>query len=120
MCGIVGFLAKRDDVDVAANLVAMLQALRGRGPDSTGLSLYGAPFDGDLLASVWAGDDGGAHARDAVLEAVDRHGEGVSGDYHEGYFRIGLRPQGRPPDGLKALAGEGEGARPGAGGFSLG
>ena len=120
MCGIVGFLAKRDDVDVAANLVAMLQALRGRGPDSTGLSLYGAPFDGDLLASVWAGDDGGAHARDAVLEAVDRHGEVVSDDYHEGYFRIGFRPEDGSPDGLKALADEVEERSPGVRVFSLG
>src|SRR2546429_9020665 len=108
MCGIVGFLAKRDDVDVAANLVAMLQALRGRGPDSTGLSLYGAPFDGDLLASVWAGDDGGAHARDAVLEADHRHGEDVSADYHQGSFPTGLPPQGGRPDGLQAPPPQGE------------
>ena len=38
MCGIAGFLAKRDGVDVAATLTAMLAALRGRGPDSTGMS----------------------------------------------------------------------------------
>ena len=37
MCGIAGFLAKRDGVDVAATLTAMLAALRGRGPDSTGM-----------------------------------------------------------------------------------
>src|SRR5436190_18823472 len=104
MCGIAGFLAKRDGVDVAGNLVAMLQALRGRGPDSTGLSLYGAPFEGDLLASVWAGDDGGIRARDAVCEAFDRHGEIASEDDHEGYFRIGLRPEDACPAGLKTLA----------------
>ena len=66
MCGIAGFLAKREGVPVAESLVGMLQALYGRGPDSTGLSLYGAPFEGDLLASIWAGDDGGVTARDRI------------------------------------------------------
>ena len=42
MCGIAGFLAKRPDVPVAESLTAMLRALYGRGPDSTGLSLYEA------------------------------------------------------------------------------
>ena len=65
MCGIAGFLAKRDGVDVAATLTAMLAALRGRGPDSTGMSLYGAPFQGDLVASAWAGEAGGEATRAA-------------------------------------------------------
>ncbi len=46
MCGIAGFLAKRDGVPVAETLTGMLQAMVGRGPDSTGLSLYGSPHAG--------------------------------------------------------------------------
>jgi glutamate synthase domain-containing protein 1 len=120
MCGIAGFLAKRDDVPVGASLVGMLQALYGRGPDSTGLSLYGAPYDGELLASVWAGDDGGLGARDRVLEAVDRHGRVASDSFTEGYFRIGLLPEDTSPAGLRALAEDVERSSPGVRVFSLG
>ncbi len=120
MCGVAGFLAKRDGVPVAEALVGMLQALRGRGPDSTGLSLYGAPFEGELLASVWAGDDGGLSARDRVVEAIDRHGHVVSDDYTEGYFRIGLVAENAAPAGLRALAEDVESSAPGVRVFSLG
>lgn len=120
MCGIAGFLAKRDGVPVAASIVEMLQALYGRGPDSTGLSLYGAPHEGELLASVWAGDDGGAAARDGILEAIDRHGRVASVDFTEGYFRVGLTPEDASPRGLRELAEAVERANPGVRVFSLG
>jgi methylamine---glutamate N-methyltransferase subunit A len=120
MCGIAGFIAKRDGVAVAENLVAMLQALRGRGPDSTGLSLYGAPHEGDMVAEIWAGDDGGAAARQAILEAIDRHGRVESVDYQEGYFRIGLTPEDASPGGLGELAADVESSSPGIRVFSLG
>ena len=120
MCGIAGFLAKRDGVPVIENLVEMLQALRGRGPDSTGLSLYGAPHEGELVASVWAGDDGGASAREGILEAIDRHGRIASDEYTEGYFRIGLTPEDATPRGLRELAEDVERANPGVRVFSLG
>jgi methylamine---glutamate N-methyltransferase subunit A len=120
MCGIAGFLAKKDGIPVAENLVEMLQALHGRGPDSTGLSLYGAPHEGAMVASIWAGDDGGAEARAGVLEAIDRHGQVASVDYHEGYFRIGVTPEDATPHGLRALAEAVEGDNPGVRVFSLG
>jgi glutamate synthase domain-containing protein 1 len=120
MCGIAGFLAKNDGVRVADGLVAMLQALYGRGPDSTGLSLYGAPHEGELVASIWAGDDGGAEARRGILEALDRHGQIASTDYHEGYFRIGLTPESDSPQGLRDLADDVEHSNPGVRVFSLG
>jgi methylamine---glutamate N-methyltransferase subunit A len=120
VCGIVGFLAKRDGVDVAGAMVAMLQSLRGRGPDSTGLSLYGAPFAGDLLASVWAGDDGGAAAGPAVLAAVGESARVVEEDYREGYFRLGLEAADADPERLRRIAERVEQAAPGVRVFSIG
>ena len=120
MCGIAGFLAKREGVPVVESLVGMLQALYSRGPDSTGLSLYGAPHEGEMVASIWAGDDGGASARDGVLAAIDRHGRIASDDYCEGYFRIGLTPEDASPSGLRELAEDVEGSNPGVRVFSLG
>jgi glutamate synthase domain-containing protein 1 len=120
MCGIAGFLAKRDGVLVAEPLTAMLQAMYGRGPDSTGLSLYGAPHRGSHVASVWAGDDGGLSARESVLGAFDRHGRIGEDDYHEGYFRIGFDPEDVSPAGMRAIAEDVERSSPGVRVFSLG
>jgi glutamate synthase domain-containing protein 1 len=120
MCGIAGFLAKRTGVDVAATLTAMLGSLRGRGPDSTGMSLYGASHDGNLLGSVWAGEAGGADARDAVVEAAGPFGEVVSNTFTAGYLRLGLQARDLDPDRLGALADAIEQAAPGVRVFSLG
>jgi glutamate synthase domain-containing protein 1 len=45
MCGIVGFLDKRGGAErpVGRTLLAMLEALACRGPDSTGVALFGPP-----------------------------------------------------------------------------
>jgi glutamate synthase domain-containing protein 1 len=120
MCGIAGFLAKREGLPVVESLAGMLQALRTRGPDSTGFSLYGAPHEGAFVASVWAGDDGGFEARQGVLEAFDRHAKIASDDYHGGYFRVGLTPEDPSPAGLRELADDVERTNPGVRVFSLG
>lgn len=120
MCGIAGFLAKREGVPVAESLTGMLQALYGRGPDSTGLSLYGAPHDGTHVASIWAGDNGGVAARDRVLDAIDRHARVDADSYHEGYFRIGFTPEDPTTAGLRAIAEAVERESPGVRVFSLG
>ena len=41
MCGIAGVFHHRNHSDIGSELEAMLQALRHRGPDSTGYALYG-------------------------------------------------------------------------------
>jgi glutamate synthase domain-containing protein 1 len=120
MCGIAGFLAKRDGVAVAEPLTGMLQAMRGRGPDSTGLSLYGAPHEGTLVASVWAGDGPGHDAHNPILEAIDRHGRIAQDDYHHGYFRIGFDAEDSSPPGLRAIAEDVERSAPGCRVFSIG
>jgi methylamine---glutamate N-methyltransferase subunit A len=45
MCGIIGFINKRWDEErpVGGTLLAMLQALSCRGPDSAGVALFGPP-----------------------------------------------------------------------------
>ena len=41
MCGIAGLIHRGKSADVGGQLTSMLQALRHRGPDSTGFALYG-------------------------------------------------------------------------------
>jgi glutamate synthase domain-containing protein 1 len=63
MCGIVGFFDRaHGDGPVGAKILAMLDALACRGPDSAGVALWGAAADG-LVARVKLGDEGDADAR---------------------------------------------------------
>ena len=41
MCGIAGLIHRGKTTDIGSELTAMLQALKHRGPDSTGFALYG-------------------------------------------------------------------------------
>lgn len=43
MCGIAGLIHRGKSSDIGAEMTSMLQALKHRGPDSTGFALYGEP-----------------------------------------------------------------------------
>jgi glutamate synthase domain-containing protein 1 len=45
MCGIAGVIHRDGDGDIGSELTRMLQAMKHRGPDSTGFALYGPPTD---------------------------------------------------------------------------
>lgn len=49
MCGIAGLIHKGKSSNVGGEMTAMLQALKHRGPDSTGYAVYGEPKDGDYI-----------------------------------------------------------------------
>ena len=49
MCGIAGLIHRGKSADVGSELTSMLQALKHRGPDSTGFALYGTPWDKESL-----------------------------------------------------------------------
>lgn len=49
MCGIAGLIHKGKSSAVGSEMTAMLQALKHRGPDSTGYAVYGEPKEGDLI-----------------------------------------------------------------------
>jgi len=50
MCGISGIIHRGGEVtDIGAEMTSMLQALRHRGPDSTGFAVYGTPLPGQLV-----------------------------------------------------------------------
>jgi len=74
MCGIVGYLRKANSTDersIGAVMLDMLHALSTRGPDSTGIALYGSPADDELRVWVNLGDDNSHPATEqAVLERV--------------------------------------------------
>ena len=41
MCGIAGLIHRGKSADIGSQMTSMLQALKHRGPDSTGYALYG-------------------------------------------------------------------------------
>lgn len=45
MCGIAGLIHRGKQADIGGELLLMLQALKHRGPDSTGLAVYGSTQD---------------------------------------------------------------------------
>jgi glutamate synthase domain-containing protein 1 len=80
MCGIVGFLDKRPGTEhpVGRTLLAMLQALSCRGPDSAGVAVFGAARQGKLMALKGMQiklPETMEHtaAVQAVLHAIDQH-----------------------------------------------
>ncbi len=49
MCGIAGLIHKGKSSNVGGEMTAMLQALKHRGPDSTGYAVYGKSTEGDYV-----------------------------------------------------------------------
>ncbi len=52
MCGIAGLIHKGKSSNVGGEMTAMLQALKHRGPDSTGYAVYGEATEGDYIMRV--------------------------------------------------------------------
>ena len=49
MCGIAGLIHRGKSADIGSQMTAMLQALKHRGPDSTGYALYGDKGNKDYV-----------------------------------------------------------------------
>ena len=52
MCGIAGLIHKGKKSDVGSQMTSMLQALKHRGPDSTGYAIYGDENGSDLVMRI--------------------------------------------------------------------
>jgi glutamate synthase domain-containing protein 1 len=49
MCGIAGIIHRDGPSDIGQEMTRMLQAMKHRGPDSTGFALYGQPGEGLVM-----------------------------------------------------------------------
>jgi len=72
MCGIVGYLNQvgTEDRTVGSVLLAMLNALACRGPDSTGVALFGEHPRNQFVAQVKLGDNGNSIERAGKIKAI--------------------------------------------------
>jgi hypothetical protein len=59
MCGIAGIIHRGAKTNIGAEMTSMLQALKHRGPDSTGYAFYGQPADNEFImrCKVAEGED---------------------------------------------------------------
>jgi glutamate synthase domain-containing protein 1 len=85
MCGIVGFLDKRGRADqtVGQTILALLQALSCRGPDSAGVALFDTRNEWRVRVSVPGGMD-----PDAASAALCELGVVVQGHYRNGVYDL--------------------------------
>ena len=49
MCGIAGLIYRDGARNIGGEMTAMLQALKHRGPDSTGFAVYGEPGPNEYI-----------------------------------------------------------------------
>jgi methylamine---glutamate N-methyltransferase subunit A len=77
MCGIAGFFDKTRDngnSNIGQILIAMLEGLACRGPDSTGVALFSAATDHYAVLRLKLGDDADCSALiQSVNQLLDRH-----------------------------------------------
>jgi len=89
MCGIVGFLDKHNQGPLGKTLLAMLQALSCRGPDSAGVALFGPPAGWLLRVKLPEGKDPKA-AADAILAVSHESGSVLRHEIVGAYLRVEL------------------------------
>ena len=73
MCGIAGFFGQSRSIHeapVGQVLLTMLQGLACRGPDSTGVALFGPGADHQVVLRIKLGEEGDCSARLAALRDV--------------------------------------------------
>ncbi len=76
MCGIAGLIHRGGSAEIGSQMTSMLQALKHRGPDSTGFALYGVPQNGDyMLRFKVAEQEDMAHGFDIHDEVKRRKAE---------------------------------------------
>ena len=74
MCGIAGIIHRGKSSGVGSEMTDMLQALKHRGPDSTGYAIYGDIGDGDLIMRVKVAEredlDKGSKIKSLIRERI--------------------------------------------------
>lgn len=72
MCGIVGYLNKvgTEHRAIGSILLAMLNSLACRGPDSAGVALFGEPRPHQLVAQVKLGENGDGRERAGQIRTI--------------------------------------------------
>ncbi|MCP4319348.1 MAG: glutamine amidotransferase [Hyphomicrobiales bacterium] len=70
MCGIAGLIHRSGSSNVGFEMTSMLQALKHRGPDSTGFAVYGPPVPGGYVMRVIVAEREDIDRGHGILETI--------------------------------------------------
>lgn len=111
MCGIAGIIHRDGEADIGVEMTRMLQAMKHRGPDSTGFALYGPPTGSVVIRFKLA--DANDERDFGFAERLERHRNevearlakiGATVERVEGKTEYAYRAVVRYEGDLKALA----------------
>ena len=71
MCGIAGLIHKGKISNIGSEMTSMLQALKHRGPDSTGFAVYGEPSSGEYIMRVKVAEKEDIEKGHGILDRID-------------------------------------------------
>ncbi len=71
MCGIAGLIHKGKTSNIGSEMTSMLQALKHRGPDSTGFAVYGEPSLGEYIMRVKVAEKEDIEKGHGILDKID-------------------------------------------------
>ena len=71
MCGIAGLIHKGKTSNIGYEMTSMLQALKHRGPDSTGFAVYGEPSSGEYIMRVKVAEKEDIEKGHGILDKID-------------------------------------------------
>ncbi len=93
MCGIVGYFDKTraEDIPLGDILLGMLNALGCRGPDSTGVAMFGSHRPDFFVAQVKLGDNGNNASRSSEVTAAAASFDGQEFLQSDSYLRFLFR-----------------------------
>src|SRR5712691_5974543 len=112
MCGIAGIIFKQQDGPIGEILIKMLADLNRRGPDSTGLALYGNLPEGNLVIRIKVDEDAQDESVDwkaSLVETAQEYGEVRESRRAGQYVRLVMDYDGSYEELTAAIEASGEG-----------
>ncbi len=77
MCGIAGLIHRKGSSNVGQEMTSMLQALKHRGPDSTGFAIYGEPEENTFVLRFKVAEQEDLHGALKIHEEIKRRKDAV-------------------------------------------
>lgn len=96
MCGIAGLIHKGKSSNVGGEMTAMLQALKHRGPDSTGYAVYGEAAEGDYIMRLKVAEAEDMNRGRGIHAVLDERIATVEGILEENGAKVKSKDRVRP------------------------
>lgn len=106
MCGVVGILYREGRTGpVGSDLIKMLQGLQHRGPDSTGVAIFGPPEPSSFILRIRLGDARPGETQLLMERAKELGAQVLEANEEGGFLRLKVSLKSRPDEFLRSLEG---------------